>query len=588
MKKQRVVTLLFYIAKTMTMSPTLGRVSLILGLTGVMAGGYAQKITDTERHYRAGVKALQSGEYDRARNELQTVMQRGGSFAPYAYYYHADASFRQKKYPATRTTIKELIDHFPDWRKRGEAYYLAACAAMEQGLIDEALSYTDLITEAELRPDVDRMARNFLSRVTDLNRLKALQTQYPKDKTLALALIELIQESSTDKADLELSDRLTNRFGVVPTPRPSRPATPVPAPAAEVTKARPVAVAKVKGTVNVGVLLPFRLDRFELDDRTRTNQYAYDLLEGMKMARNKLFTEGITINLFAYDVDNDSDQALELVNNTAFGQNDLLIGPLFAEPNRLVADYALQNNIVLVNPISTSHDLIANRTNAYLAQPSTWQQAAEAVQFVKDQVTGRKAAAYFGTARKDSLLATAYVAELKAQGFQVVDFRRVSGKTMALGITESNKPNHVFFASSNEDDGVRMLDAMNRSSVVGPLVTTYPAFNYFRNSLATFTRRTLLMLAPEFMDLGRSATKTFEEAYIGKRSILPSVFVAQGYDLMLFFGRQLAKGSLKSRNTLMTEPDDDYVLSGFDYTQSNDNKTVPIIKFDGARFQKVN
>jgi ABC-type branched-subunit amino acid transport system substrate-binding protein len=567
----------------------IGKIGLTLGLMGLIIGGYAQKITDTERRYRVGVKALQTGEYDRARNELQTVMLRGGSFAPYAYYYYADASFRQKKYPATRATIKELIDHFPDWRKRGEAYYLAACAAMEQGLYDEALSYADLIADADLRPDVDRMERNFLSRVTDLNRLKALQTQYPKDKTLALALIELIQETSTDKADLELSDRLTNRFGVVPTPRPVRPAAPVVVTPAEVVKARPVAVAKVKGTVNVGVLLPFRLDRFGLDDRTRTNQYAYDLLEGMKMARNKLFTEGITINLFAYDVDNDSDQALELVNNTAFGQNDLLVGPLFAEPNRLVADYALQNNIVLVNPISTSRDLIANHPNTYLAQPSTWQQAVEAVQFVKDQIPGRKAAAYFGTARKDSLLATAYVAELRAQGFQVVDFKRVSGKAMTLGITEVNKPNHVFFASSNEDDGVRMLDAMNRSGVVGPLVTTYPAFNYFRNSLATFTRRTLLMLAPEFMDLGRNATKTFEEAYISKRSILPSVFVAQGYDLMLFFGRQLARGSLKNRANLVTSPDDDdYVLSGFDYTQSNDNKTVPIIKFDGARFQKIN
>lgn len=576
----------FYTAKTMTMSPTIGRVGLLFGLMGLVVAGYAQKVSDTERRYRLGVKALQIGEYDRARNELQTVMQRGGSFAPYAYYYHADASFRQKKYPAARGTLKELIDRFPDWRKRDEAYYLAACAAMEQGLFDEALSYIDLIADVDLRSDVELMERNFLSRITDINRLKALQAQYPKDKTQALALIDLIQESSTDKADLELSDRLTNRFGVTPAPRTARPVVAVQQP--EVVRAKTAVTAKVKGTVNVGVLLPFRLDRFEPDDRTRTNQYAYDLLEGMKIARNKLFTEGITINLFAYDVDNDADQTLELINNPAFGQNDLLIGPLFTEPNRLVADFALQNNITLVNPISTSHELIANHPNAYLAQPSTWQQATAAVQFMKEQATSRKAAVYFSTSRKDSLLATSYAAELKVNGFQVTDFKRVSGKNMTLGLTDANKPGHVFFASSNEDDGVRMLDAMTRSGVVGPLVTTYPAFNYFRNSLNTFTRRTLFMLAPEFMDLGRNATKSFEEAYTGKRAILPSVFVAQGYDLMLFFGRQLAKGNLKTRTSLITSPDDDYVLSGFDYTLSNDNKTVPIIKFDGARFQKVN
>ena len=565
-----------------------GKVGLTISLIALAVSGFSQKVTDTERRYRAGVRAIQLGEYDRGRSELQTVMLRDGSFAPFAYYYHADASFRQKKYAATRATIKELIDRFPDWRKREEAYYLAACAAMEQGLYDEALSYIDLITDAELRPDVDRMERNFLTRVTDLARMKAMQAQYPKDKTLALALINLIQESSTDKADLELSDRLTNRFGVVLTPKPPRPVAPVVV--AEPGKTLPVVAAKAKekGTVNVGVLLPFRLDRFEIDNRMRSNQYAYDLLEGMKVARNKLFTEGITINLFVYDVDNDADQALELMNNAAFGQNDLLIGPLFSEPNRLVTDYALQNNITLVNPISTSHDLIVNRPNAYLAQPSTWQQAAEAVRFMKEQTTNRKVAVYFGSARKDSLLASAYAAEVKAQGMQTVAFRRVTGKTMLLMLTQSNMPGHVFFASSNEDEGPRMLDALSRNSVSGPLLTTYPAFNYYRNSLSTFTRRSLFLLAPEFMDLNRTPTKTFEETYISKRSILPSVFVAQGHDLMLFFGRQLARNTLKNRTTLLTDPEDEYVLSGFNYTQSNDNQVVPIIKFDGERFQKVN
>jgi hypothetical protein len=88
--------------------------------------------------------------------------------------------------------------------------------------------------------------------------------------------------------------------------------------------------------------------------------------------------------------------------------------------------------------------------------------------------------------------------------------------------------------------------------------------------------------------LGRPATEEFQENYLSKRNIIPSTFAAQGYDMLLFFGRQLAKGNFRSKSLLKTNESEDYVLSGFDYTRSNDNRVVPIIRFDGERFVKVN
>jgi hypothetical protein len=199
---------------------------------------------------------------------------------------------------------------------------------------------------------------------------------------------------------------------------------------------------------------------------------------------------------------------------------------------------------------------------------------------------------YFGASRKDSLLASAYQAELKAEGFQVVDFRRMSGKATgmatAMKLTEANKPGHVYFASSNKDDGPAIQDALSRVGVSCPLIATYTAFDYYRNSLSTFTRRELYLIAPEFIDMERSAAEAFQENYLSKRNGIPSTFTAQGYDMLLFFGRHLAKGTIQNRAALRTDESEDYVLSGFDYTKSNDNRVVPIIKFDGARFVKIN
>ncbi len=355
-------------------------------------------------------------------------------------------------------------------------------------------------------------------------------------------------------------------------------------------------------------MFPFRLDEFHADKRLRSNQYVYDLYNGIRLAKDKLQEEGITVNLFAYDVDNDANKALELVNSSAFAQTDLIIGPLYIEPNRIASAYANQNNMLLLNPIATSSELIANQPMSFLAQPSLTRQAQKAAEQARSLGGSRRAAIYFGMSRKDSLLAVAYQNELKRQNYQIVDFRKMSGTAQNMAdamqlngtsapprsVTATVTPNgvtlgNIFFASNNEDDGARMLEALSRRHVSGPLIATSTAFDYYRNSVSTFTRRDLYLLYPDFVDNTREPVMAFQEAYIADRNTIPSVFASQGYDMMLFFGRQLARNGtqFRSRTTLRSDTDD-YLLSGFDYTQANENQIVPIVKYQDGRFVKIN
>ena len=354
-------------------------------------------------------------------------------------------------------------------------------------------------------------------------------------------------------------------------------------------------------------MFPFRADDFEADKRGRSNRYAYDLYSGIKLAKARLQEEGITVNLFAYDLDNDANRTLEVVNSPAFAQTDLIIGPLYVEPNRIASAYANQNGILLLNPIATSSELVANQPMSFLAQPSLAQQARKAADQARTLNGSRRAAIYYGASRKDSLLALAYQQELTQQRYQIVDYRKLIGNAQAmadamqLAITASSSLatgqnpavpvslGHIFFASSNEDDGVRLLDALSRRKVSGPLIATASAFDLYRNAAETFTRRPLYLLYPDFIDSSREPVVQFQEQYLTKRHTIPSVFASQGYDMMLFFGRQLAKNGFQpgSRVTLRSDSDD-YLLSGFDYTQSNENQLVPIVKYEDGRLVKIN
>ncbi|AUD02941.1 ABC transporter substrate-binding protein [Spirosoma pollinicola] len=572
----------------------------------------AQIAPDVQKRYTAAVKLVQTGDYERAKADLNVIIQKRGVLAPYASYYYALAAFRQRNYNQSRLMLRQLMEFFPDWRKMDDANYLLAANCMELGQYEDALTALQPIRTPALRADITKLEQNFLPRITNLDQLKQLNKSFPNDRVVGLLLIDLIQRTAGDKDDLELSDRLTNRFGV---PGIATASTPPAATTSQASASRtgtsgtqPTRTVRPKGYYNVAVMFPFRVEDFSSDKRLRSNQYIYDLYNGIKIARARLQEEGITVNLFAYDVDNDANKTLELVNSPAFAQTDLIIGPLYVEPNRIASAYANKNNILLLNPIATSSELVANQPMSFLAQPSMNQQAIKVAEQARNFTGLRRAAIYFGPMRKDSLLAVSYQAELKRQNYQVIDFRKVSGTAQAMadamqftGTTTATRPvsitaqqagstiGHVFFASSNADDGVRMLDALSRRKVTGPLIATASAFDFYKNPISTFTRRDLYLLYPDFIDSSREPVNTFQEEYIAKRNTIPSVFASEGYDMMLFFGRQLAKNGLMPRNRMNLHSDtDDYLLSGFDYTQSNDNQIVPIVKYEDGRFVKVN
>ncbi|RCR70800.1 ABC transporter substrate-binding protein [Larkinella punicea] len=539
-----------------------------------------------ERRYQYAVRFIQQKDYVKAKAELRPLTEiRTSGIAPYAHYYHALADFNLKRFSESRLMLKQLIDRFPDWKKMDDAYYLLGAAFFENGQYEEGIENLSRIGDPALKPDVSKLQTYYFSQINDLNRLKLMQKEFPNNRELALALIDQIQRTSTAPADLELSDRLTNRFGV---PGVSRPVT-TEASSSTATVARPEK-NRNKGYYNVAVLFPFRLNDINPEERARSNQYALDLYNGMRLAKTKLQSEGITVNLFAYDVDNDGTKMTTLVNNPGFIQNDLLIGPLYAEPNRIATEFANQNNVLLVNPISTSSELVVNQPLAFLANASLNQQALKTVAFARTLSMVKKAAIYYGNTRKDSTLAALYQNELKRIGYTVQDFRKVGSSDLeAIRLSETNKPGHIFLVSSDESTGAKLLRLLTQRKVEVPVIATSSAFNFDKDPLSTFSKSDLYLVYPEFVDPERPGSDEFEELYLDQRNMIPSMYAYQGYDMLLFFGRMLARtrGQITNRSQLKATPEEGYLLSGYDYTASNDNQVVPIVKYDGTRFTLI-
>ncbi len=535
-----------------------------------------------EREYRRGAASYKSGDFASAISTLTPLTARKytHSLVPFAHYYWALAALKTNRLSESRQMLMQLRERFPDWKKMDDVRYVLADIAFQEKQFGEALDYSEEISNASVKKDAENLKRYYVNKLQDLAYLKSLNRQHPSDKIVGLALIDLIQRISNEKSDLELSDQLTNRFGAVSN-KPATTTTPV----------RQTANNPQKSYYNVAIALPFRLQEFSPNQRVRSNQFAYDMYEGIKLAKAKLQQEGILVNLFTYDVGNDPEEMLNVVNNANFAQTDLILGPVYNEPAKLAADYAESNNVLYVHPTTLATDILTNHPNTLLLQPSFERQAQQGFDFMRSQPsTNRKVAIYYGSSRRDSTLAIAYRNKATDAGFQVLDFRKTREKLDSTAtISEINKPGHVALFSSVESDGSKILNMLTRKRVNAPLLASSLAFNMQNITPSFFSGREVYLIDTDFIDTAKPLVKEFQTGYFAKRNTIPSIYAMQGYDALLFFGRLLHKYRNQYRSGLDTRIyADDYLLTGFNYKNSNDNQVVPIVKMDDMRWVLAN
>lgn len=538
----------------------------------------AQQVALSERDYvlkyKKAVQLFADQKYFEAKDELTPLTSRRyeNSMVPFVLYYHALSSFKLLRNFEARSSLRQLFERFPDWKKIDEGYYLYANACLSENYVDEGMQYINRISTSALRQDIENMQYFYFSKYKDPTQLKILNQKFPNNATIAQLLVDNIQKNkNVSREDLELSDRLTNQFNL--------------GTISNNTKKTTTNIKENVGVINVAILLPFRLFEFDPAKNNRANQYIYDMYAGMKLAKEKLEMEQINVNLFTFDIDRDASLVSELVNNGNFNQVNLLVGPLYPEANKIANAFAKSNEVVQVHPLSNNHQLIVNDKTTFLASPSYEMQAAKAIDYINSQNSARSVAIYYGNTRKDSTFAYIYRDKAMESGISITTIKRFS---TSEDIDIKRKPGHIFISGSDNSFGAKVINALDKKKVSAPIMSTSSAFDFEGSSLNIFNRA-LYLIQLDYINREKEEVKNFRSSYINNQNIAPSYYGCWGYDMLLFYARMLNSGKSKLRNNLdAIEYTQGYVLDGFDYTNgSNENKIVPIIKYQDGKFIEV-
>ncbi|WP_373514626.1 tetratricopeptide repeat protein, partial [Persicitalea sp.] len=462
---------------------------LTLGVVLITQGVQAQLFDRPDQKFQEGINFYKQGRYDDAIQKFADITSNSANdeYAPLAHFYYGLSANKLKKYNDGNLMLRQLFTRYPNWVQRDEAYYLMAVNFFELQDDRRAFDYLNRIGDARMGKDIQGLKQHYLKNIEDVATLKSLNSEYPNDRVVAVALVDLIQSKSSNKADLELSDRLTNQYNI----DVSRPQEILPEKKEDIPEKKEVirnpSYEKrwTKGYYNVAVLFPYRLADIRSTKRGLPNQYAYDYFAGLQIARQKLKSEGVNIHLQAYDLGNEEDKSLEMINNTHFRQTDLIVGPLYARPFELVSEFANVNGITMVNPLATDGSLLENGKLVYLAHPSILSQTQEILMLVKSKTTVPMAAIYYGNNPKDSAMAFTYQEEIKKASGNVLEIKELSGGAPQMNeqISQfaSQKPNHVVFFCTDPKAGPALMSILAARNVSGvPVIATAHSFDFNR------------------------------------------------------------------------------------------------------------
>ncbi len=550
--------------------------ALVFFLLFISAPLFAQVDRAFQEKFNYGKTQLSQKNWDAARAAFRELMVNGAQhpFSEYAHYYSGISAFHKGDHKETAQLMRQLIDRYPDWHEREEAQYLLGLAEFENKNPSMALESFSRLESRPLRDKAEQASRYYLSSVTNLDELKRLYNQHPRNEIVAENLANRLFYAQQDPQNKALFERLVREHRLESKFRNRR---------------------QTKDSYKVAALLPFHYRELNTSVPTRSNQFVLDLYQGMLLAKEDLQNEGININLFAYDTEREPEKLTRLVGQPELRGMDLIIGPVYATGAPIVADFAARTRTVSVNPLSNNLSLAENNPYMLLAEPSVETQARQAARFAAREFQQRRAVIIYEGTTRDSLMAIEYRKALRENGVEAPVFRQIQkGNAAALrsliANTSFDQVGHVFVSSADPAIGSALISALAQKQAFLPIVTRAELLQ--NTSAVTFEqwqRHQAHFIYPNYVDTEKPAVREFNNRFAQLTNMVPSVYAYQGYDLLMHFGRALHTYGPTFQNDLRNagyQPG--ITLHGYNYSNASDNQYVPIVRIVDSQLQVVN
>ncbi|CAM9956993.1 unnamed protein product, partial [Chrysoparadoxa australica] len=406
----------------------------ILALPIVLLGQLAQD------QYLEGKRLFNNRQYLSAKATFGNLARSNTPFAPFSAFYYGLSAYKAGDTKEAVDMWKQVLQQYPDWSQKNELLFWLAYAQFADNNFDEGLKYAAMHTESTYNVASEKELIDSFLGDTSLDTLTQLLNKYPDNKLLAEVYVRNSLNVPYSERDFNLIDSLRSNFDL------------------DIKTISDISLPiEKKDQYNIAVLFPFMFESLDQPGRILQNSLVTDMYQGMLLAAEDLKTTGALINLIPYDTKRNKQSTETILKSKGFENTDLIVGPLYSEPVKLIQDYTLKNRVNMINPISTTGEIIGRNPFSFLFQPTTETMAlALADLAIQEKQTNEKVMIFYEENDKDSLLAAVYKNKLEDSGYQIVWMRPINVDN-AKFIQDSLTAEHDVYLTKEEADSISSI-----------------------------------------------------------------------------------------------------------------------------------
>lgn len=563
----------------------------------VLSANHSFAQTDYKQQYTIAKKLYTEGKYNLAMESFKKLIpyDQNNPYREYASFYYALSAYNQNFKAVAKDMLGQIKSLYPSWDKMDEVNIWLAKIHFDNKDYFQGMKLLGEIKNDKTRKEVAYLKKQALIPVTDVETLKMMLEEYPKDEVIGEKLARELSKNQLQLEDQKLLESLISRFDLKKE---------------DYFIEAPETIHKDVYTVSV--MFPFVVTRIDATTSRKPNQFVLDLYEGMMMAVDTLAKQGVKINVRAYDTERRPDKIKSMLLMSEMKSTDLIVGPLYSEENTMVQEFSQVNQINLFNPISNNYELIRQNPYGFLFQPSNESIGSESAEYLAATKRNRKCMVFYGESKRDSTLAANFVAKARESGLKVLRAERVTKESSRKIIEILATPTEfdefkyptqftlrkdslgsVFVAS---DDPLIYSKVISCVETRKDSVTIVGSENWLDQSAVDYSKYESLgikLYAPNFSADNNPAYRAFQRKFVkehGRNSSSAAYtnYAKIGYDFMLFAGQMLKKHGVYFQDALQKSKQvPGYLSSGYDFTEGRTNQYVPFIEFQNGKLVEI-
>jgi LysM repeat protein len=316
-----------------------------------------------------------------------------------------------------------------------------------------------------------------------------------------------------------------------------------------------------------------------------------EFYEGALLAVESLIGSGVSINLRVIDTERNPARVQEILREPGFSNMDLIIGPVYPENIKIVADWARWNQVNVVSPLTSRTELLAGNPYLFQVTPSSTVELEQASVFITNFPTSNFVLIHKNDENNmvNSFKNNIFRHFSYSSGYDNLVFKEViyTGPTVNIGQSlVAGEKNIVIIPSSDQafvSDVLMRLNVLSRTYDI--TIFGLHEWQRFANLEVEYLHNMELHFAsPYFIDYDNGDVKDFLGRFRNKYKTEPSYYGFQGYDIMFYFLQALKNYGPDFHECLPIIRTEllqaDFLFRKSDMHDGFENNGITIVKYD--------